>query len=56
MHIFARIGSEFVYMDEVEKGTTFGSDYVWMRRGLPLIKKLIQIKPLVTGFPSGRNR
>ena len=30
MHIFARIGSEFVYMDEVEKGTTFGSDYVYM--------------------------
>ena len=24
MYIFARIGSKFVYMDEVEKGTTFG--------------------------------
>ena len=30
MHIFARIGSKFVYMDEVEKGTMFGSDYVYM--------------------------
>ena len=25
MYIFARIGSKFVYMDEVEKGTTFGN-------------------------------
>ena len=30
MYIFARIGSKFVYMDEVEKGTMFGSDYVYM--------------------------
>jgi len=30
MYIFARIGSQFVYMDEVEKGITFGSDYVYM--------------------------
>ena len=30
MYIFARIGSKFVYMGEVEKGTTFGSDYIYM--------------------------
>ena len=30
MYIFARIGSKFIYMDEVEKKTMFGSDYVYM--------------------------